>query len=139
MNLSAVLVAISATVIGLLGSVHLFYTFFSAKFNPRDDAVRLSMQTAYPVLTRQTTLWRAWLGFNASHSLGALLFGAVYGYLALWQADFLFRQTRFLLLVGLLVLLAYVWLAHRYWFRIPQRGIALATLLYLLAVALNAA
>ena len=27
------------------------------------------------MITPQTTLWRAWIGFNASHSLAAILFG----------------------------------------------------------------
>jgi len=34
-------------------------------------------------------MWKAWIGFNASHSLGAVLFGQVYGYLVLAHAPML--------------------------------------------------
>ena len=74
-------------------------------------------------------MWKAWIGFNASHSYGAILFGAVYGYLALVHSAFLF-QSRFLLLLGLLLLAGYVFLGKRYWFSVPFRGIALASALY---------
>ena len=83
-------------------------------------------------------MWKAWVGFNASHSFGALLFGAVYGYLAVVHRDFLF-QSRFLLSLGLLVLVAYAILGKRYWFSVPFRGILLATALYVIALVLAAA
>ncbi len=87
-----------------------------------------------PVITRQTTMWKAWIGFNASHSYGAILFGLVYGYLALVHGPLLFGSP-FLLTVGLLLLGGYVFLAQRYWFSVPFRGIVLATTLYVLALA----
>jgi hypothetical protein len=48
------------------------------------------MSATAPVISRETTMWKAWIGFNASHSLGAILFGLVYGYLALAHPAFLF-------------------------------------------------
>ncbi len=81
-------------------------------------------------------MWKARVGFNANHSYGAILFGAVYGYLSLAHSAFLFQST-FLLSLGLLLLLGYVFVAKRYWFRIPFRGILLATLLYALALIVN--
>ena len=77
-------------------------------------------------------MWKAWIGFNASHSYGAILFGLVYGYLAIFHAAFLFRDP-FLLIVGLLLLGGYVFLGKRYWFSVPFRGIVLATALYVAA------
>jgi hypothetical protein len=78
-------------------------------------------------------MWRAWVGFNASHSFGAILFGAVYGYLAVVHSAFLF-QSPFLLLLGLLLLAGYVVLGKLYWFSVPFRGIVLATVLYVAAL-----
>ena len=46
---------------------------------------------------------------------------------------FLFQST-FLLLLGLVFLLGYVFLGKRYWFSIPLRGIVAATALYVLAI-----
>jgi hypothetical protein len=87
------------------------------------------MENAQLVLTKETTVWQAWIGFNASHSLGMMLFGAIYGYLALAQSRLLFRSG-FLLLTGFMMLTAYAYLGKRYWFNKPFRGILLAGILY---------
>lgn len=134
--LHPLLMAASAAVLLLLGLLHLLYTFQGPKFLPRDGELQKRMEEVSPVITRQTTMWKAWVGFNASHSMGAILFGAVYGYLALVHGALLF-QSAFLLGLGLAMLLGYVYLARRYWFSIPFRGILLATVLYLLALALR--
>jgi len=130
------LIAASAAIVLLLGLTHLVYTFYGPKLLPRDRELQMRMQEVSPVITRQTTMWKAWVGFNASHSYGAILFGAVYGYLALLHSAFLFQST-FLLLLGLLLLFGYVFLAKRYWFRVPLAGILLATLLYGLALVIS--
>jgi len=128
------LVAASAAILLLLGLAHLLFTFHGPKLLPRDPELRTRMQEVSPVITRQTTMWKAWIGFNASHSVALILFGAVYGYLALTQSELLFRSV-FLLALGLLVLLGYVVLAKRYFFRTPLRSVILATALYALALA----
>jgi hypothetical protein len=53
-----------------------------------------------PPITKETTMWRCWVGFNASHSIGLILFGLVFGFLALAHGQLLF-QSPFLLVVGL--------------------------------------
>lgn len=134
----SMLVAASAAVIFLLGAVHLLYTFHGTKLHPRDPELRTRLQQVSPVITRETTMWRAWVGFNASHSYGALLFGSVYGYLALMHSAFLF-QSWFLLGLGLVLLMGYAFLGQRYWFSVPFRGILLATTLYAAALVIAAA
>jgi hypothetical protein len=57
----------------VLGCAHLLYTFYTNKFDARDEPVTSSMKNTSPVLTKETTMWKAWIGFNASHSLGAML------------------------------------------------------------------
>ena len=128
--LASSLVAASASVILLLGLIHLLYTFRGTKLHPRDPQLIAALKEVSPVITRQTTMWKAWVGFNASHSLGAILFGAVYGYLAVVHGAFLF-QSKFLLGLGLLSLVSYAVLGKLYWFSAPFRGIVLALLLYL--------
>jgi len=123
------LIVASAAIVFLLGGLHLLYTFRGPKLLPRDRSVRAQMEGSALVLTRETTVWKAWIGFNASHSLGALLFGAVYGHLA-WAQPAVLRGSPFLLAVGAASLLGYTWLARRYWFSVPFRGTVLATLLY---------
>lgn len=130
---AASLVAASAAIILLLGLMHLLYTFYGTKLLPRDGELQARMQEISPVITRQTTMWKAWVGFNASHSFGLILFGAVYGYLALVHSGFLF-QSAYLLSLGLMLLFGYAFLAKRYFFRIPFWGVLLATFLYALAL-----
>lgn len=131
---ASILMAASAGVILALGLVHLLYTFHGEKLTPRDPMLQAAMRAASPVLTRQTTMWKAWVGFNASHSLGAILFGLVYGYLALAHGAFLFASP-FLLAVGFGMLATYLALGYAYWFSIPFRGIGLSLACYVAAVA----
>lgn len=115
----------AAAIIGVLGALHLLYTFHGVKLHPRDPRVQRRMQQTAMVITPDTSMWRAWIGFNTSHSLCALLFALVYGYLALAQPTLLF-DAPFLLAVALGLLATLLWVAWRYWFRIPFYGIALA-------------
>lgn len=134
--LAPLLIAGSAAIIMLLGLIHLLYTFYGPKLLPRDRDLKARMQEVSPVITRETTMWKAWVGFNASHSYGAILFGAVYGYLSLAHSAFLFQST-FLLSLGLLLLGGYAFLGKRYWFSVPFRGILLATVFYVIALIIN--
>jgi hypothetical protein len=131
------LVAASSAIILLLGLAHLLFTFYGPKLLPRDRDLQTRMQEVSPVITRQTTMWKAWIGFNASHSYGLILFGAVYGYLALAHGRLLF-QSVFLLALGLMMLFGYVFLSKQFFFRFPLRSVLLATLLYLVALVVMA-
>ena len=132
-TLAPLLIAGSAAIVMSLGLIHLLYTVRGTKLLPRDRDLKARMEEVSPVITRETTMWKAWVGFNASHSYGAILFGAVYGYLSLAHSAFLFQST-FLLSLGLLLLGGYAYLGKRYWFRVPFRGILLATVLYVIAL-----
>ena len=123
------LILASTAIVLMLGTIHLVYTFTSNKFSPREPQLEQRMREVSPVISRQTTMWAAWVGFNASHSLGAMLFGLVYGYLASFHLPFLLKSG-FLLALGALFLLSFLVLAKRYWFRIPFLGIALSLALY---------
>jgi hypothetical protein len=98
-----ILMSLSALLVLALGVLHLVYTFRGPKLTPRDPALQARMAEVHPVITRQTTMWRAWVGFNASHSMGAILFGLVYGFLANAYPEILFSSP-FLLAVGLAML-----------------------------------
>jgi hypothetical protein len=126
---SQALITASAAIILALGLLHLLYTFRGQKLHPREPALETQMKLVSPVITRQTTMWNAWVGFNASHSCGAIFFGSVYGYLALTNSEFLF-ESRFLCVLGLLFLGGYVVLGKLYWFSVPFRGIVIATVCY---------
>lgn len=128
MTFAQVLILGSALIALGLGLGHMM-TFLAGALDPRDASLRQRLQEVSPVISRDLTMWQAYIGFNASHSVGALLFGFVYGYLALAQPSVLFG-SRFLAATGFVTLAVYVLLAWRYWFRLPLLGTALALLLY---------
>ena len=125
-SIPSALLAASAAIVLLLGLAHLLYTFVGPKLLPRDRELQVRMQEVSPVITRQTTMWKAWIGFNASHSLGAMLFSLVYLMLAARHMDVLRQSPTFVWLAGI-ASAAYVVLALRYWFRIPLAATAIAT------------
>lgn len=127
------LMTVSTLVLLTLGVLHLIYTFSGPKLMPRDPALQARMNEVPLVITRQTTMWRAWIGFNASHSMGAILFGLVYGFLAVAHAPLLF-DSPFLLVVGLAMLGGFFALGKVYWFSIPFRGIAGALACYIAGI-----
>jgi hypothetical protein len=123
------LVVASAAISLFLGCLHLAFTFSGPKLTPRDPALQARMSEVAPVITRQTTMWKAWIGFNASHSFGPILFGAIYAYLAVAHPSILFRSI-FLVASGGLLLLGYIILAKLYWFSAPFRWALLALACY---------
>jgi hypothetical protein len=127
------LMTLSALVVLTLGVLHLVHTFSGLKLTPRDPALRARMNEVHPVITRQTTMWRAWIGFNASHSMGAILFGLLYGFLANLYPELLFGSP-FLLGVGFAMLGGFAVLGKLYWFRVPFAGILAALACYVLSI-----
>src|SRR5262245_23938475 len=130
LNYASALLALSATVMVLLGAVHVYYTVATNKFEPRDTDLKGRLEAVAPVLSSHMTMWKAWIGFNLSHSLGLLFFGAVFGYLAIFRFSALQHST-FLLVTGALVVIMYAVLSRLYWFSGSSRGIALAFVFYL--------
>jgi len=130
-----ILIILGASIFGVLGGLHLAYTFFSNKFLPRERAVAEAMKATSPLITRDTTMWDCWVGFNASHSLGAILLAAVYLLLATQHMELL-AQSRSFILLAVGASASYLWLAHAYWFRIPFIGIALASACFVAAAIL---
>jgi len=131
-----ILMILSAVILLTLGIVHLVYTFHGSKLKPRDPALQISMSQISPGITKQTTMWRAWVGFNASHSMGAILFGLVFGFLASAHTQLLF-QSPFLLAVGLAMLSGYLVLGKVFWFSAPFTGIAISLACYVASIALS--
>jgi uncharacterized membrane protein len=81
-------------------------------------------------------MWRAWIGFNFSHSMGAILFGLIYGFLAIVHSELLFGSP-FLLIVGLVMLGGLAVLGKLYWFRIPLAWISISLVCYLVSIAVS--
>ena len=130
-----ILMVLSASIVFALGVVHLVYTFWGPMLTPRDPALQISMSQISPVITKKTTMWRCWIGFNATHSMALILFGLVFGYLALAHGQLLFGSP-FLLVVGLAVVGGLVVLCKLYFFGAPLVGISMALACYVAGIAL---
>ncbi len=131
-----ILIITGAGIIGLLGLVHWIYTFYTNKFQPYHSEVKSAMQASSPVLTKETSIWNAWIGFNASHSLGALIVAAVYIPLALEHIQVI-HSNLWLSVLPSLIGLTYFYLAKKYWFKIPVIGLLLASLCFISALVLS--
>ena len=93
--------------------------------SPSDPALAEAMARGRALLTNRTDLWRCWVGFNLSHSLGAVAFGAfvlVVGRSAPSYA----AQAAFCGPLAVAVSGAFLALGLRYWFRTPIVGCAFA-------------
>ena len=133
-----ILMVFSASIVFTLGVLHLVSTFWGSSLTPRDPALQISMSQSSPVMTNETTIWRCWVGFNASHSMGLILFGLFFGYLALAHGQLLFRSP-FLLVVGLAMLVGFVVLCKFYFFSWPLKGISISLACYVASIALSRA
>jgi len=120
----------SAAIVLSMGTGHLWLTFFSRAFSPRDSALEDRMKSVSLLLSKRIVMWKAWIGFNASHSMGPILFGLFYGYLSLTHPELLFSSP-FLIWLGAAALAFYLFLAARYWFHLPLIGIAVSLAFYI--------
>lgn len=135
MEFQSVLMLLASASIFFLGCAHLFYTFWGPKLLPRDGQVVEAMKASTLVITKETTVWKAWIGFNASHSMAAILFGLVFGYLSVAYPSVLYESV-FLQLVGFAMLLGLCVLGWAYWFSVPFVGIAVALVCYVASIYL---
>ena len=123
-----ILLILGGAVFGVLGALHAIYTLLDLRkprrLVPADPSVAQAMANTTVRMTRgRTDMWRAWIGFNLSHSLGLLLFAA----LAV-GAGFRTNTLPVAIMPALtLVGCVYVVLAVRYTFRIPAIGVAIGT------------
>jgi hypothetical protein len=136
MRVARLLIDLGGGIFVLLGSLHALYTFLDInrprRLVPQDPAVALSMAESPVRLARGgTTMWRAWVGFNFSHSVGAVLFGA----LCICAGAALGTVVIPAWTLPILVVISFIYLALSvlYWFRIPTAGIAVASLCLLVA------
>ena len=136
--IAKILMVASAGILLLLGVLHLAYTFWGSRLTPRDPALQVSMSQISPVITRETTMWRVWVGLNASHSMGLILFGLIFCYLAVFHTDLLFKSP-FLLVVGLAMVGGFVVLGKIYWFSVPFRCTCVSFACYVASIAVSRA
>ena len=133
-----ILISSSAALVLLSGLLHLQGSFFlfDRDLEPSDPEFKRRMKDVALNISPTTDMWRAWIGFNSLFAAGLLLFGAVFGYLALFEFDALVT-TPVLLVVGALYLGSLVVLSQRFLFRLPAAAFALCLGLYVVGVLMQ--
>lgn len=94
-----------------------------------------AMKSTTSNITKETTVWRAWVGINASHSLGVIFFAAIYIPLAFSHIQFIVNNNWFAVLPSIIGI-SYLLLAKNYWFKIPFFGILISTICFIMAFVL---
>lgn len=131
-----ILLILGCLVFVVLGCVHLAFTLFRDSFEPRDAALLQRMREVSPKLTRHVTMWNAWVGFNISHSLCAIVFGLFYIVLSLENHSYLVGSIA-LTLILLAVPAIFLAVALKYWFYAPRNGIIAASALIVISLFLR--
>ena len=128
-------VLLGAAIVLILGVVHGIYTLRSSPsggpMTPTDPAVREAMSRTGGLglaPTLDTPLWRAWVGFNLSHSLGVVAVALFVGIPTLVDFDAALDRWWWVA-IALAAPPLYLAISIRYWFREPTIGIAAATAL----------
>jgi len=133
--LAKILILIGSSIFIILGFIHLIYTFFTDKFLTRDNETNAKMNVTSPILTEETTVWKAWIGFNASHSTGAIFIGLINVILVVQHFE-VYQNSFSVLLLNICTGMFYLFLAKKYWFKIPLVGILVATSCFIIAMLL---
>jgi len=124
----AILLILGGAVFGVLGGLHAIYTLLDLR-NPRrlvpvDPSVAHAMANSAVRMSRGgTDMWRAWIGFNFTHSLGVLLFAV----LAIWAGARINRLPVGIIPALTLIGCIYLVVAMRYFYRSPAIGVAIGT------------
>lgn len=120
----------------VLGTAHALATPLAPSdvkgLSPSDPQLAEAMTRSGLRLTRRTDMWRAWVGFNFSHSLGVFVFAA-FVFVTGRSASVFAIEAHIGIPFAFVVAAGYLWLARRYWFRTPLIGCLLAALLFLAA------
>ena len=134
--LASVLMVAAAAIPLVLGGLHLLLTWRGPKLTPSDPAVTAAMRGTSAQLNPTTNMWRLWVGFNASHGIGAVHYGLVFGILAVTVPDVLFASVP-LMIVAIAVPVAYLLVGLKYWFRVPTTGVGITAALAIAAVTVS--
>ena len=127
--MTAILLIAGGAMFATIGLLHGIYTLMDMR-NPRrlipmdPSVVRVMANSVLRLSRGGTDMWRAWVGFNFSHSLGVFLVGA----LGIW-AGCRIRTLPVGVIIPVLTLIGctYEVLALLYWFWILAVGVAIGT------------
>ena len=139
-HLAQLLVIVAASIFLLLGTLHGVVTLKDLShpraFTPNDPALREAMQRSGIRFHPRVNLWRAWLGFNLTHSLGIVVFGAAFLYVGVF-APKAFAASPLVQSAAVVVSALYFIVSLGFFFATPTIGAAAALVCFLAAAGLS--
>lgn len=137
--LAQALIVVAAYVFLIMGVAHGALTLGDLRrpraFTPPDASLRQVMQQSSIALHPAINLWKAWLGFSMTHSLGLALFGGGFLYVGLFEPN-AFAASWLLQAVAVLVSAIYLVVSIKFFFDKPVMGSAIGLVGFLIATAL---
>ncbi|MGH9949518.1 MAG: LIC_13387 family protein [Pyrinomonadaceae bacterium] len=134
-----IFIVIGGLIFLLLGVAHGALTLRDLKhpraFTPPDPALRKAMQESSIKLNPTINLWRAWLGFNLTHSLSLVFFGGPFLYVGVFYPN-VYAASLLIQFVAVLVSAIYVLLSLKFFFSKPVIGSTIGLACFLIAAAL---
>jgi hypothetical protein len=124
-----------SAIAALMGAFHLRGTLFTNALHPRNPKLAADMKASALIVTDKLNLWKSWIGFNATHSNGAIFAGVVNFYLA-WRYFQVLQADLFFPLLTILIMGFYVWVAAKYWFKMVLIPLIVALLLFIVSFVL---
>jgi predicted anti-sigma-YlaC factor YlaD len=138
--MARLLIIMAASVFLSMGALHGALTLRDLRnptaFTPPDPALRQAMQRSSIRLHQSINLWRAWLGFNLTHSLGLVLFGGAFVYVGIFGPQ-AFASSLPLQAVAVLVSAVYLVLSLMFFFSIPIIGSTIGLVGFVVAASLS--
>lgn len=137
------LLIVGSSIFVLLGAAHALFTFQDLgaaprNFTPPDAGLLGAMRQSTVVFDPEINLWKSWLGFHFSHSLGLLMFGGAFLYVGVYFPT-LFSRSMLLQFCSVLIPAIYVILSLNFWFSKPAifAGISMAGFIAATALSYN--
>ena len=135
MTTAQLLLALGSGIALLMGVGHgvltLVDTIRPRYFTPVDDSVRIAMDGARRIRMQgrwpvgaSSNVWRLWLGFNLSHSLGVIVPSGTVLAIALLHFQ-TFAESWAVKASVLVVTVAYLVTSIRFWFSAPTLGLSI--------------
>jgi len=132
--ITQILFGLGAIPLAALGTVHLFFTLKDNRrpryIVPVSDTLITLMKNEKLRLTSEGDMWRAWIGFNISHSMAVMMVGWAYLYIVLRYPDALITDP-ILLWTAPFLASVFALLSKRFWFSKPLIGSLLSAVLFL--------
>lgn len=138
--MAQLLIIAGASVFLVLGALHGALTLRDLQhpraFTPPDPALRLAMQQSSIRLHPAINLWRAWMGFNLTHSMSLVLFGGAFLHVGLFEPD-AFASSLLFQTVAVVVSAIYLVVSLNFFFSRPVIGSTVGLVCFVVAAGLG--